>query len=52
MKKLALLLSILLLLCMPVFAADYIVTNCDDSGAGSLRQAIINANGAGSDARI
>ncbi|MDQ2922520.1 MAG: hypothetical protein M3R52_13030, partial [Acidobacteriota bacterium] len=28
----------------PVFAATFTVSNTDDSGAGSLRQAIIDAN--------
>jgi len=32
------------LVLQPVRAADYTVTNTNDSGAGSLRQAIINAN--------
>lgn len=35
-----------LLLCavLPAMAATYTVTNTNDAGAGSLRQAIINAN--------
>lgn len=37
----------LLLLSSPVFSATYTVTNCDDSGAGSLRRAINDANGHG-----
>jgi uncharacterized protein (UPF0333 family) len=28
----------------PIWAANYTVSNSNDSGAGSLRQAIINAN--------
>ncbi|NKJ49864.1 hypothetical protein CIC12_24635, partial [Burkholderia sp. SG-MS1] len=31
----------------PVWAADFIVSNNADSGAGSLRQAIIDSNAAG-----
>lgn len=34
----------LLLLCTKTFAATYVVTNTNDSGAGSLRQAITDAN--------
>ncbi|MDX1996800.1 MAG: IPTL-CTERM sorting domain-containing protein [Thermoanaerobaculia bacterium] len=43
MKRLA---PCLLLLAVPVEAANFTVTNTFDSGAGSLRQAVIDANGA------
>ena len=35
------------LLASPAFAATFTVTNTNDSGAGSLRQAILDANGNG-----
>ena len=37
------------LLSLPCYAATITVTNCDDSGAGSLRQAITDANTSGAD---
>jgi predicted outer membrane repeat protein len=40
-----LLMVLLLTLAQPVRAAGYVVTNTNDSGAGSLRQAILDANG-------
>jgi len=40
--------AFLLLFAAPLLAATYTVTNCADSGTGSLRQAIIDANAAGS----
>jgi len=39
------LISFLLVFSTSAFAADFIVTNADDTGAGSLRQAISDANG-------
>jgi hypothetical protein len=39
--------AVLLLFTTPIWAATYTVTNCADSGAGSLRQAITNASSAG-----
>lgn len=44
-----------LLVCLTAFsvtAAEYVVTNRNDSGAGSLRQAILDANAAGGSAVI
>ena len=47
---LALLVGLLLTLAQPARAAGYVVNNTNDSGAGSLRQAILDANGsAGAD---
>jgi parallel beta-helix repeat protein len=43
----ALLFLLLLLTWRPTYAADFVVTNTDDDGSGSLRQAIAGANGAG-----
>ncbi|MGZ8711392.1 MAG: Calx-beta domain-containing protein, partial [Thermoanaerobaculia bacterium] len=40
-------LSVLLVVALPVSAATFTVTNTNDSGAGSLRQAIDDANSAG-----
>jgi len=34
----------LMLMAKPAYAADFTVTNTNDSGAGSLRQEILNAN--------
>jgi hypothetical protein len=39
--------ALILLLAVPVRAATFTVTNTNDSGAGSLRQAILDANGSG-----
>lgn len=38
-------LAVLLIAAMPLSAATFTVTNTADSGAGSLRQAILDANG-------
>jgi hypothetical protein len=46
MKKLTLLLFIALGFVQAASAATFSVTNANDNGAGSLRQAIINANNA------
>ena len=44
-KSLFLLATTLLLPAFPALAATYTVTNTNDSGAGSLRQAVLDANG-------
>ena len=44
MKKAALLLFCFILFASAAFANIYTVTNCHDSGAGSFRQAILDAN--------
>ena len=36
--------ALLLFLVVPTYAATYTLTNTNDSGAGSLRQAIIDTN--------
>lgn len=40
-------LAVLLVVALPLSAATFTVTNTNDSGAGSLRQAIDDANSAG-----
>jgi hypothetical protein len=42
-NKRILIICLLLLCSTPIWAATYTVTNCADSGAGSLRQAILDA---------
>ncbi|MFC1540626.1 beta strand repeat-containing protein [Candidatus Margulisiibacteriota bacterium] len=53
LKRLGCIILLLALLSVNAWAATYTVSNCSDSGAGSLRQAISSANGnAGSDTII
>jgi parallel beta-helix repeat protein len=50
MRKFILLFTVLVFISSPLWANNYFVTNCNDSGAGSLRLALdtANANGAAS----
>ena len=52
MKKRFSMLAMLILVCRMATAADFIVTNVNDAGPGSLRQAILSANSSASSATI